>query len=353
MSGLWVSRGPEQAAAVDALVEAAGGRTGLGGVLANLDRRARRTWTPALAARRVLTWDRADRRDRRWWPQGISGSADAGAAEGTETVEGRRVLAVSWYARRRPEDPPGHKPGSRITFLDLDTRRYRHVQLVVPVLENGALTVKPLRVHAGGIVWVGPWLHVAATARGFFSCRLEDIVRVPDGSPLAAGGHRDLLPVRLTHRAHADPVVEPLRFSFMSVERPGPTQQRAALLAGEYGRGSQTTRLARFPLDAATGLPVVDEHGDCRPLSVVHTGVGHMQGAVVADGRYHVTASRGPWWPGTVYAGRPGALSPHRWATPIGPEDLTWWPSQDRLWSVTEHPRRRWVYAMERGWFDS
>ena len=78
-----------------------------------------------------------------------------------------------------------------------------------------------------------------------------------------------------------------------------------------------------------------------------------MQGAVVADGRYHLTASRGPWWPGTVYAGRPGRCAGTAGPAPIGPEDLTWWPSQDRLWSVTEHPRRRWVYAMDRGWFDS
>ena len=129
--------------------------------------------------------------------------------------------------RRRPTTRLVASPAPGSRFLDLDSRRYRHVQLVVPVLENGALTVKPLRVHAGGIVWVGPWLHVAATARGFFSCRLDDIVRFPNGSPLAAGGHRDLLPVRLTHRAHADPAVEPLRFSFLSLERLAPTQPRS------------------------------------------------------------------------------------------------------------------------------
>jgi hypothetical protein len=39
-------------------------------------------------------------------------------------------------------------------------------------------------------------------------------------------------------------------------------------------------------------------------------------------------------------------------ATPMGPEDLSWWPSTDELWSVTEHPDRRWVFCMKRDWFD-
>ena len=52
--------------------------------------------------------------------------------------------------------------------------------------------------------------------------------------------------------------------------------------------------------------------------------------------------------PGSVYVGRPGAWRRHRWAVPMGPEDLTYWPSTDGLWSLTEHPRRRWVFAMRR-----
>jgi len=53
-----------------------------------------------------------------------------------------------------------------------------------------------------------------------------------------------------------------------------------------------------------------------------------------------------------VHVGRPGSLRQARLATPMGPEDLCFWPSEDLLWSVTEHPRRRWVYAMPRRRFD-
>ena len=37
---------------------------------------------------------------------------------------------------------------------------------------------------------------------------------------------------------------------------------------------------------------------------------------------------------------------------PMGPEDLSYWPSTDRFWSVSEHPHRRWVFSMKRSFFD-
>ena len=161
---------------IDALAERLGGRAGLPALLEDLSRRARRTLAPGWAVHRALTWDAEDRRDRHWWPQGISTSADA---SDTEDVEGRRMLVVSWYAKDLPGEP-GSRQGSRLTFLDLATRRYRHVLLVNPVVRDGVLALEPLRVHAGGIVWCGPYLHIAATARGVITCRLDDLLRVPD-----------------------------------------------------------------------------------------------------------------------------------------------------------------------------
>ena len=87
------------------------------------------------------------------------------------------MFAVTWYAKDLGEGGQG----SRITFVDRETRRYRHVLLVVPRLaEDGSLQVLPLRVHAGGVVWCGDYLHVAATARGFMTFRLDDLMRLPD-----------------------------------------------------------------------------------------------------------------------------------------------------------------------------
>ena len=65
-----------------------------------------------------------------------------------------------------------------------------------------------------------------------------------------------------------------------------------------------------------------------------------------------MSVSCGPWTPGTILTGPPGALRPFRWAVPMGPEDLAYRAGDDTLWTVTEHPRRRWLVQMEREWFD-
>ena len=56
------------------------------------------------------------------------------------------------------------------------------VLLVVPVLDDSRARMEPLRVHAGGIVWSGRHLHVAATARGLHTFHVDDIVAVPVGA---------------------------------------------------------------------------------------------------------------------------------------------------------------------------
>jgi hypothetical protein len=317
---------------IDALAARLGGRAGLAAVLGDLNRRARRTWAPGLAVRRALTWDRADRRDPDWWPQGISTSTDAEAPAPT--------LVVSWYAQ--------HGQGSRLTFLDLRTRRYRHVLLVRPVVEDGVATLKPLKVHAGGLVWHGPYVHVAATARGVYTCRVDDILRLPSAGLVESYGHRYVLPVRFGYRAVTDEGTEALRYSFLSLDR---SRTPPELVVGEYGNRRQTRRLARFPVDPTT-MFLAEEAGVSRPLALDEGGVVRAQGAAIARGRWYVTASHGPRMPGSVYVGQPGAFREHRWAAPMGPEDIAWDADTDLLWSVTEHPRRRWVYAMKRSSFD-
>lgn len=351
LRGVHLRRTEENTDETDALAGLLGGRAGLAAVLADLNRQGRRAWSGwGRAVERAVTWDRADRRDPDWWPQGISSSADCGR----DVEGGRRVLVVSWYSKSGR--------GARLTFLDLDTLRYRHVLLVVPSFDRGRLRLAPLTVHAGGVVWAGPYLHVAATARGIVSCRPDDVLRVPDGlgrpgvaalsadpTGVATHGYRYVLPVRFRYTAHALEGHERLRYSFLSLDRSQPEQP--ALVAGEYGRGRQSTRLARFPLDPESFHLVTGDDGFSRPVAVDEGGVVQMQGAVVVGGRHYVTTSHGPWTPGSVWSGRPGELRRHRWATPIGPEDLTWWPSTDTLWTVTEHPRRRWVVAMPRSRF--
>lgn len=330
-----LTRTPENTAGIDALADAlaadGGGRVGVDGLYDDLPHRLHRSRAPhpMLLGRRVreaYTWEPADRADETWWPQGVTTSVHTGFAE----KHGHDVLATSWYAK----DPAA----SRISIVDLEEQRYGHVLLVTPSLaDDGTPRFEPLGVHAGGIVWHGPHLHVAATARGFHTCRMEDVLRVPAGSDLETLGHRYVLPVRSSHVQHAPETAGRLRFSFLTLDRSeddGPT-----LLVGEYATGDKSRRLARFTLDEATGSP-----RDAAPTYDAR-GVRQMQGVAVVDGVTHVSSSRGPWGPGSLYAGaaEDGPLREHRWALPMGPEDLVWWPESGRLWTVTEHPRRRWI----------
>ena len=338
-------RGVERVREVELLAELTGGRVGLDGVLADLNRTARLARVPALAVECGFRWHADDESTRRWWPQGITTSADRGPEE---TYADRRVLVTSAYSKHMD----GERRGSRISIVDLtDPRdiRYRHVLLVEPYVDDdGRVDVRPVHVHAGGIVWHGDHLHVAGTRRGFCTFRLDDVLRVPRDSGLEVFGYRYVLPMRFGYDAVTAEGREQLRYSFLSLDR---STEPHELVAGEYGRDEMTTRLARYEIDPTTGLLRDEEDGAARPLLVDERGIGHMQGAVVVRGRWYLTTSAGRYRLGSVWSGTPGELRRHRFAVPVGPEDLTYWPSTDMLWSLTEYPGHRYVFAMRRAWF--
>ena len=207
-----------------------GGRVGLAAVLGDLDRRARRGFAPRARGHRALTWDREDRRTTRWWPQGISTSADASA------TEERRRAAASWRSsvvrqaapRRRRAPRARGSPSSTSTRAATGTscswcRRWP---------TDGTVRLAPLRVHAGGLVWCGAWLHVAATGRGLVTCHVDDLAagarraRPGDASRLGrrrAPGVVLRLPLRaagpFAYRASTEAGHERLRYSFLSLDR--------------------------------------------------------------------------------------------------------------------------------------
>ncbi len=271
-------------------------------------------------------------------------------------MDGRSVLVTSSYSRRVDD----FSMGSRLTFVDVtdpDAIRYRHVLLVEPFLrDDGAVDVRTVPVHAGGIVWHGDYLHVAGTARGFSSFHLDDIVRAPvgdasrlrirDDSPATVDtfGHRYVLPVRFTYDAGTAAGVRRMRYSFASLDR---STTPHAIVVGEYGRGRYPTRLARYPVDPVTSLLHADE-GASHPTLLSYGGVPRMQGAAVVEGTWFVTTSDGPLRRGSVWVGEPGKLHERRRVLPVGPEDIAYWPQRDELWSVSEYPGARYVFAMSR-----
>jgi hypothetical protein len=316
---------------------------GLRGVLADLDRRASRAEVPGEAAAGGFTWEPRDATTRRWWPQGITTSADAhGPGPQDGTLDGRPVVLTSWYA---------HGVlgwlllGSRISVVDLsdeDAPRYRHVLLVEPRRRLGLHRLRPVRVHAGGVVWYGDHLFVAGSARGVRVFHVDDVVRVR--VRWRTRGYRYVLPQLTRYVADTDPGAQPLTYSFLSLDRAGDVDH---LVVGEYGRKGGSHRVARYALDRGTGLLRADAAGSAVPVEGHDAVAPRMQGAVLVDGTWVLTASAGEDVPGDLWVGRPGALHRHRGVLPTGPEDVTWWPQRGQVWTLTEWPGRRWVYAVE------
>ncbi len=354
-TGLSLVRTDDRSDEVAALARHVGPRVGLQGVLADLNRRGQVGEVPAPAASWGYRLQADDDRSRRWWPQGVATSAEA---NGTGRVNGRSVVVTSAYSK----ELNGLHMGSRITVADVtdDAQvRYRHVLLVEAVGSGEDLELRPVRVHAGGLVWHGRHLHVAATARGLVSFALDDVMEVRlDGAPdrlglrrdggLDAFGHRYVLPVRFRYLAERAPAVAPMRYSFVSLDR---SAQPPQLVAGEYGRHRDSTRFLRFAVDPATRMLASDWVGRSRPLGV-DIGVESMQGAAVVDGRWYVSTSAGTTRRGSLWVGTPDRLERHAGVLPVGPEDLSYAPTTDRLWCVSEHPHHRYVFTIDRARFD-
>lgn len=348
-------RTAERVEEVDLLAERLGGRVGLGGVLEDLNREARPTSVPGLAVSWGFRPDAQDSVSRRWWPQGITTSSD-GAVLPDGSFAGRDVVLTSAYSKVLD----GYGKGARITVHDVTDPsrvRYRHVLLVEPHVTRGRVDLRPVHVHAGGLVWHREHLHVAGTRRGIVSFRLADVLRVPPGGDPArigverdvahAFGYRYVLPVRFGYDAATGAGDGQVRYSFLSLTHgAGPHE----LVAGEYGKGEMTTRLMRFIMDPRTGLLDTGDEVTVRPIAL-DAGIGHMQGATVVDGRWYLTTSAGPFRLGSVWTGAPADLRQHRFAMPVGPEDVAYRRSSDELWSLSEYPGHRYVFAMDRAFF--
>src|SRR3546814_1841838 len=77
---------------------------------------------------------------------------------------------------------------------------------------------------------------------------------------------------------------------------------------------------------------VIGGGGHSGPAMLEDPGIMGMQGIAVVEDTFHITTSNGPFLPGSVYVGQvapgePARFRRFRWATPIGCEDLSYWPS--------------------------
>ncbi|HEX4057252.1 MAG TPA: hypothetical protein VHX87_02905 [Galbitalea sp.] len=309
---------------------------GLGGVLDGDGRgyRARRARPTGAAVTHGYAWRFVDQWTQIWWPQGIA----VGEHSGVPTA------LVSWYAQPRRRGAMG----ARISVVDLRNpshATYRHVLLVAPRQTDAGVVLDPVPVHAGGIVWAGDRLFVAATLDGILEFRLSDILRADSRGPFGrASGpfhHRYLLPVFARYQPTLPKNDNRMRYSFLSLETgQGDAASGAAsdlrMLAGEYAT-DDGRRVARLTLTDA-GCTVTEAHVPRVP---------HMQGVALVGDRWYVSSGHGGVHGGDLWSGPIDNLRKSDGVLPPGPEALAFWPSHNELWSVSEVAGRRWLFAID------
>ena len=321
-----------------------------------------------------------------WMPQGVTTVADA--QDDQHWGEENQPVLVSWY----DSSDDGVEKGTRVTFVDPHTGKYRHVLLVYPTINSyGNPSYMSLRneqtsggksLHAGGIVWYGNFLYVADTNRGF---RVFDMRHIYDLGAASNGDTEDSDKIGRhdgTYYGHGYRYVMPQvgswtrtaptgtkcttadgspQFSHVSLDRSGADH----LVAGEYCAGTEQVngRVAAWPIagafDANNEL-VTDTSYRWNADAAHKLPVSNVQGATRFNGRWYLSRSRGTSTAGTFYTTEPATSSTTTLQVAssqqlsIGPEDLSHWqsgtdpanPGLGDFWTVAEHPGKRMVYAV-------
>lgn len=141
----------------------------------------------------AFTWENVpgynDKSGLKWFPQGITTSADA-SAEGT--YDGDAVVLVSWHCDYYYLG----KRGARVSFVNMndgdgESRAYRNVLLVEPTMtaDDAEPDFRAIEgLHAGGIAWFGDYLYVASTATGLRVFDMRHIYEVHEGGGIGRVG---------------------------------------------------------------------------------------------------------------------------------------------------------------------
>jgi hypothetical protein len=123
-----------------------------------------------------------DQDTTKWYPQGITTSADAYESG---LYENEKVQLITWHSDKYDDG----KRGARVSFVSPDgtggRKRYRHVLLVRPKGDADFESIKGL--HAGGVAWYGNLVYVVDTTGGLRVFDLDHIYKVDGGIKDDAG----------------------------------------------------------------------------------------------------------------------------------------------------------------------
>ena len=216
-----------------------------------------------------------------WIPQGVTGSGDAQPAGGA-----RRVAAATWHN--------GDDSAIRVSFLDLNTYKYRHVLLVEPTSNDNFTAIAG---HGHGMFWSGNKLIVAT---GGSVLRVFDLAHIwqTDTSTGEVGLGADGKYHALWH-SFALPQIGAYWSSGGGCANTTGTKPCFASLGIDHaGTGSFVAaehtvrgggRIVRWPLDKPSGLPKMNANGVVQAVEAFNSPVWGMQGTVSYDGQFVIS----------------------------------------------------------------
>lgn len=348
-TGTWTDR----TALVDSF-PAAAARVTLSDIAADLNRTATRATAAQVpgdppGVERAFQWQSGDQDVEYWIPQGITGSFD-GRDDGR--LDGRQLVLVSWYYERANEPGSTAEKGVRIAVVDTTNDAaigYRFALLAEPVMREGRPDFAPVRIHAGGLAWVGDLLYVPVTGSGFRVFDLSRILRVAGtadrlGYDAASGqydahGYKYVIP---QVGEYVDAGSCNAVFSFVALDR---STTPMSLVSGEYASEHVNGRFYRWPIDPASGRLLQTDMGRVVPDGAWYMAESHVQGGLSHGENFYLSSSQPAGGAGALYrSGIDRASATLGWIDT--PEDLAYEPQTNRMWSLSELHGERFVIAV-------
>ncbi|EEQ91076.2 uncharacterized protein BDCG_06196 [Blastomyces dermatitidis ER-3] len=294
----------------------------------------------------AFTWEDVDGYDdvntRKWYPQGITTTADA---TDTGDYEGDVATLISWHSDNYNDG----KRGPRISFINMNKgaeRAYRNILLVRPTEGGSKPNFEALSgLHAGGIAWYGHYLYVVATTGGLLVFDLRHIYEVAIGDGIGRVGneyqahnYRYVLPQVRAYKWQPKEGVKNLHFSFVGLDK---TSNPPSLVTGEWFP-SGPGRLTHWDLDESSHLLKVDGDNIATASRAVQHSLTKIQGSIMINNKYFLTQSGGSLWTFTWEDGQEGYKDVFSGV----PEDLSYQKGYG-LWAQMEMPGNRHVVALD------
>ncbi|MFJ8357988.1 hypothetical protein [Streptomyces sp. NPDC093984] len=336
---------------------------------------------PPVTTKVAWCWSSAhgDDTTQHWYPQGLSTTGTADGSDGA--IQGDHVAAVSWhYETLSGETSSGCKTDNllKLTFIDRDTGKYRHVLLAEPTsTSSSASNFKFVTGHGGGIVWYANYIYVTDTAHGIRVFDINKLAKVDDygsgvstygisGGRSSACGYPYVLPEVHYYQQSGTPTscdsdanagtLDPdhLCYSWLSLDKTGGSPYK--LVTGEWYGGVDGGRVVRYQLNPtssstypgllnmSSGKTVIQDAYAASRYRGLQGGMTWTDDQGVLNFAFHKGCGTQPGvyshtWIGDTRAGTTCAAGGNWAAGP--PQALSYWPKLDatqvdELWGLTE-----------------